>query len=45
MGMAGGCLGGPGVADWWLELVGIGLMGGWPCRREEERELCVITWL
>ena len=48
-GMAGGCLVGPGVADWWLDkwlkMAGIGLLGGWLCSREEEREVCVITWL
>ena len=45
MGMARGCLGGQMVANWWLEMVGIGLLGGWLCSREEEREVCVTTWL
>jgi len=28
------------VARRWLEMAGIGLLGGWPCSREEESEVC-----
>jgi len=43
--MAGGCLGGPREANWWLEMAGIGLLGAGLCNGEEEREVCMITWI